>query len=63
MMAPEQCVHRIVRPLQTAREPSRLQDDLANGGTAFDQLVRTDHLTDRKRPGDGELQRAPGHSI
>ena len=31
------------------------QDDFANGGTAFDQLVGAHHLTKRKRPGDGEL--------
>src|SRR5262249_52556024 len=45
------------------RDASWQQNDLANGGTAFDQLVGADHLTERKRPGDGELQRSTGHRV
>jgi len=62
-MARKQFVHRIVRPLYAARAPSRQKNHLANGGIAFDQLVGTDHLTDRKRPGDGDFQRTLGYSI
>jgi hypothetical protein len=49
--------------LIAARATSRQQDDLANGGTAFDQLVHTDYLTKWKCSGDRVLQSATGHSI